>query len=183
MRTLLFFLILLVGACSSPDDAPDNASSQPDGGAESDASNAQTSDMETSDNASTNANAGTEDMSSGGGDDMSNSTEEDMSTLPTECLNDCLCESSCSHRCNIQCKAECASGTCDFELNAGGEITCRAGSTCTISCESGGCEVTCEAGASCELTCGPQAVFCDFVECGGAREECSNRIKTCDSPC
>lgn len=175
MRTIIIATIALsLCACGTPDDEQHSNGTTPPSDAASDLD-------ESSDGGTTPNSMMSGDMMSTP-DDMGTSTP-DASTLPTECVNDCLCESSCSHRCNIQCKTECASGTCDFEFNAGAEVTCRAGSTCTISCESGACEVTCEEGASCELTCGPQTVFCDFVECGGQQDSCNGRRKTCGTSC
>ena len=190
MRTLLLITICLIAGCSSEDPSTtgdDNvdpnpavdASSSPDAmGADSSAPNGAVRDQGSVDIATPDVsvpNAQTPDAS------MPDAVVADM--LPTACTNDCLCTNGCDHRCRIECQAECAAGTCNFELNAGGRVTCRAGSTCSVSCESGGCEIFCEPGATCEVTCNPQSVYCDFMQCGGTRTECSGRRKTCDIAC
>ncbi len=191
--TLLVIFVLFAG-CSSPEENNGSVSRTNNGVADSGASDSTgdagasgSMDMPTGggEDATSAPDVGTDpvDMSTPPPPDMTTTPDQGGSMLPTECRNDCLCTSSCDHRCNIQCKTECASGTCNFELNAGAEITCRAGSTCNISCESGACEVTCEPGATCNLRCGPQTVACFFKECGGQEQECSSREKTCGGSC
>lgn len=192
MRLLTLFLFVSLAACGgeksdgsdagSTDDAS-SAASDMTGGTDDASSTGDDAGPANNDGNNSPADAGAPDVG-GGGEDAGMSMMPDAGdTLPTECINDCLCESSCDHRCNIQCRSECAAGTCNFEMNAGGEITCRAGTSCSISCESGACEVTCEAGAECELRCGPQTVFCDFVDCGGQVESCGARTTTCGKAC
>lgn len=181
MRTLLLTFVCALCACSGPERGADTGSEpqpSPDGGG-----NAADTSASPGDGDDASPGTTTPDASSTTTPDTSSSPTPDASSLPTACVNDCLCESSCDHRCNITCRSECASGTCNFELNAGGYVTCRAGSTCDVSCESGGCEVLCEPGATCSITCGPQAVACFFKECGGTEQTCSSRRKTCDAAC
>lgn len=184
---VLVFAALFVVACSSPDGSNNDPIRPSDAETRDDVGSIADEGFRPGDsgNDGTRSDQGGDPPDSEPGADggANNETDDAGSSLPTACVNDCLCESSCSHRCNIQCKAECASGTCDFEFNAGAEVTCRSGSTCNISCESGACEVNCEPGATCELRCGPQTVACFFTNCGGDQNDCGARTKTCGKPC